>query len=97
MFCSIPMIYIPGFLGGSDDKESACSAGDPGSIPGSGRSLGEGNNYPLQCSCLENSMNRGTWFAEMHGIPKSQTQLSHGTTNGKCMRAPPSGLLIILT
>ena len=46
MFCSIPMTYIPGFLGGSDGKESACSAEDPGSIPWSGRSLGEENNYP---------------------------------------------------
>ena len=48
-----------GFPGGSDDKESACSAGDLGSVLGSGRSPGEGNGYPLQYSCLENSMNRG--------------------------------------
>ena len=47
-----------GFPGGSDDKESACNAGDPGSIPGSGRS-GEGNGYPLQYSYLENPMDRG--------------------------------------
>ena len=48
-----------GFSGGSDGKESACSAGDTGSIPGSGRSPGEGNGNPFQYSCLENSMDRG--------------------------------------
>ena len=50
-----------GFSGVSDNKESACNAGDLGSIPGSGRSPGEGNGYPLQCSCSENSMDRGAW------------------------------------
>ena len=50
-----------GFLGGSAGKESACSAGDLGSIPRLGRSPGEGNGYPLQYSCLENSMDRGVW------------------------------------
>ena len=60
-----------GFAGGSDGKESACSAGDLGSIPGSGRSPGEGNNYPLQYSCLENSMDRGAWQATVHGVAKS--------------------------
>ena len=73
MFCSIPMTYIPGFLGGSDGKESACSAEDPGSIPWSGRSLGEENNYPLQYSCLENSMNRGACFAAVPGVTESDT------------------------
>ena len=48
-----------GFCGGSDDKESACNAGDPGSIPESEKSPGEGNGNPLQHSCLENSMDRG--------------------------------------
>ena len=51
-----------GSPGGSDGKESACSTGDPGSIPESGRSPGEGNGDPLQYSCLENSMDRGTWW-----------------------------------
>ena len=60
-----------GFAGGSDGKESACSAGDLGSIPGSGRSPGEGNSYPLQYSCLENSMDRGAWQATVHGVAKS--------------------------
>ena len=49
------------FPGGLEGKASACNAGDPGSIPGLGRSLGEGNGNPLQYYCLENPMNRGTW------------------------------------
>ena len=52
-------IFILGSPGSSDGKVSACNAGDPGSIPGSGRSPGEGNGNPLQYSCLENSMDRG--------------------------------------
>ena len=60
-----------GFPGGSDGKESACSAGDLGSIPGSGRSPGEGNDYPLQYSCLENPMDRGAWWATVHGVTES--------------------------
>ena len=52
------------FPGGSDSKESACSAGDTGSIPGSGRSPEEGNGNPLQCSCLENLVDSGAWQAE---------------------------------
>ena len=62
-----------GFPGGSDDKESACNAGDLGSIPESGRSPGEGNGNLLQCSCLEDPMNRGAWQATVHGVAKSQT------------------------
>ena len=50
-----------GFPGGSDDKESACNAGDSGSIPGSGRFPGEGNGYPLQYSCLENPVDAEAW------------------------------------
>ena len=60
----------------SDSKETACSVVDPGSIPGSGRSPGEGNGYSFQYSCLENSMDRGAWWATIHGITKSQTQLN---------------------
>ena len=62
-----------GFPGGSDGKESACSAGDPGSILGSGRAPGEGNGYPLQYSCLENSVDRGAWLVTAHGVTKSWT------------------------
>ena len=54
-------IHIYGFPGSSDGKASDCNAGDLGSIPGSGRSPGEGNGNPLQYSCLENSMDRGAW------------------------------------
>ena len=60
------------FPGGSS-KESACNAGDPGSVPGLGRSPGEGNGNPLQYSCLENSMNREAWQATVHGVSKSKT------------------------
>ena len=62
-----------GFPGGSDGKESACNAGDPGLIPGPGRSPGEGHSNPLQYSFLENSMDRGAWWATVHGVAKSQT------------------------
>ena len=65
-----------GFPGGSDDKESAHNAGDPGLIPGSGRSPGEGSGNPLQYSCLENSTDRGDWRATVHGVAKSHTGLS---------------------
>ena len=66
-----------GFPGGSDGKESACNAGDPGSVPGSGKSPGEGNGYPLQYPCLENSMDREAWRTAVHGVSKSQTRLSN--------------------
>ena len=59
------------FPGGKDDKESACNAGNLDLIPGSGRSPGEGNGNPLQYSCLENPMVRGTWWATVHGVAKS--------------------------
>ena len=59
-----------GFPGGSVGKKSACNAGDLGSVPGSGRSPGEGNGYPLQYSCLENPMNREAWRATVHGVAK---------------------------
>ena len=58
-----------------DGKESACGVGNVGSIPGSGRSPEKGYGNPLQCSCLENSMDGGTWQAIVHGIAKSWTQL----------------------
>ena len=76
---SIQMVYTPvfastreaeGFPGGSDSKVSACNAGDLGSIPELGRSPGEGNGYPLQYSCLENSLDRGAWWAIVHGLQR---------------------------
>ena len=60
-----------GFPGGSDGKASACNAGDLGSIPGPGRSPGEGNDNALQCSYLKNPMDRETWWATVHGVAES--------------------------
>ena len=57
-----------GFPHISVGKESACSAGDPGSVPRSGRSPGKGNGNPLQYSCLENPMDRGAWRATVHEV-----------------------------
>ena len=62
--------------GGSDGRASAYCVGDLGSIPGWGGSPGEGDGNPLQCSCLENPMDRGAWWATVHGVAKSQTRLS---------------------
>ena len=59
--------------GGSDGKASACNAEDLGSVPGLGKSPGEGNGNPFQYSCLENSMDGGAWWATVHGVTKSQT------------------------
>ena len=61
------------FPDGSDNKKSACNAGDPGLIPELGRSPGEGNGNPFQYSCLENSMDRGAWWAMVHRVAKSLT------------------------
>ena len=62
---------IRGFPGGSDDKESAWNAGDPGSISGSGRPPGKGNVNPLQYSCLQNSMDRVVWQVIVYGVTQS--------------------------
>ena len=67
------MVNLLGFPGGSDGKESACSAGDLGSVSGLGRSPGEVNGNPLQYSCLEKSMGREAWQATLHGVAKNQT------------------------
>ena len=64
-------LLLEGLPGGSDSKESTYNSGDPGLIPGLGRSPGEENGYPLKYSCLENSMNRGAWWAIVHGVTKS--------------------------
>ena len=64
------MVFFPG---GSNGEESACNAGDPGLIPGSGRFPGEGYGNPFQYSCLENSVDRGAWWATVHGVTKSGT------------------------
>ena len=75
------MVYVHlymylGFPGSSDSKEYACNVEDLGSIPGLERSPGGRHGNPLQYSCLENSMDRGAWQATVHGVAKSQTQLS---------------------
>ena len=67
---------LVGFPGGSDGTESACNSEVLGSIPRSGRFPEEGHGKPLQYSCLENSMDRGVWQATIHGVAKSQIQLS---------------------
>ena len=66
-------MYILSFSGGSDGKEPAYNAGDPGLIPGLGRSPGEWSGYPLQYSCLENLMDRGAFWATVRGVTKSRT------------------------
>ena len=74
------------FPGGSEVKAAACNAGDMGLIPGLGRSPGERNGNPLQYSRLENSMDRGAWWATVHGVAKSRTRLSdftHSLTHAK--------------
>ena len=77
---SCPGISLNRFPGGSDGKASACNVGDLGSIPGLGRSPGEGNGNPLQYSCLENPMDGEAWWATVHGVAKSQTRLSDFTS-----------------
>ena len=64
------IIHLGFFPDGSDGKESACDADDLGSIPGSGRFLGGGHGNPLQYPCLENPMDRGAWWATVHGVTK---------------------------
>ena len=78
MICYMISLFITawGFPGGSDCKESACNAGNLGSIPGLGRSPGEGHGNPLKYSCRENPMDRGALRAIVHGVTKSQTRLS---------------------
>ena len=73
-----------GFSGGSDSKESACNVGDPGLIPGSRSSHGEGNGNPLQYSCLENSMDRRALRATVHGVTKESDMTEQlSLTQGK--------------
>ena len=67
------------FPGGSDSKMAAYNAGDPGSVPGLGRSTGEGNGNPLHYSCLENPIDGEAWWATVHGVAKCRTQLSDFT------------------
>ena len=86
---SVPLCR--GFPGGLDGKEPACNAGDLGSISGLGRSPGEGHGYPLQCSCLEDSMDRGAWLQSM--VTKSWTRLSgfRFLSGGSVVKNLPAG------
>ena len=84
MYLKIPK----GFPGSSNGKESACNVRDLGSIPGLGRSPGEVTGNPLHYSCLENSMDRGAWLVTVHGVTKSQTQLSDFTSLSLSMDIP---------
>ena len=80
LWCKIlQRLLLSLFPSGSDGKASAYHVGDLGSIPGSGRSPGEGSGNPLQYSCLENPMEGGTWWARVHGVAKSRTQLNDFT------------------
>ena len=69
----VSMLTLTTVPGGSKGKESACNMGDRGLISGSGRSPGGGNGNPLQYSCLGNPMDRGAWWATVHGVAKSRT------------------------
>ena len=78
LFFQIPLPIV------SDGKVSACNVGDLGLIPGLGKSSGEGNGSPLQYSCLGISMDRGAWWATIHGVTKSRTRLSDFTFTSNC-------------
>ena len=69
-------MFMRGFPGGSDYEQSACNARDLGSIPGSGRSTGEGNAYPFQYFCLDNPMVRGVWWATVHRVERVRHSLA---------------------
>ena len=79
----------------SGSKESACNAGDLGLIPGMGRFVDNWQGYPLQYSYLENFMDRGAWWATVHGIARSQTRLSNNHHNNKCVTKFYSSVLKI--
>ena len=96
IYCTIdPM----GFPGGSDGKESDCNVGDLSSIPGWGRSPGEENGYPLQYSCLENSLARGAWWATVHGIAELDVteRLTLSLSRQYVKKKPQQPTLIVLT
>ena len=79
-----------GFPGSSVNKGSAYSAGDLGSIPGSGRSPGGGNGNPLQYSCLENPLDRGAWQATVHGVAELDTTGATEHACTQCIRVNPN-------
>ena len=80
---SAPVSWLPCWLSG---KESTCNPGDMGSTPGLGRSPGEGNGNPLQCSCLENPGDGGAWWAAVYGVTQSQTRLKRLSSSSLSMK-----------
>ena len=84
---------VLGFPGGSDGKESACNTGDSGSTPWSGRSPGEGNGYPIQCSCQENPMDRGAWWATFASLGSQNVKHNWTTITDKIGRSINEALL----
>jgi len=92
-YCAqFPMLYSRSSLSIYFTYISTCSVGDPGSISGSGRSPREGHSYPLQYSCLGNSVDRGAWQTTVHGISKSHTQLTYKQKR-KCVSVNPKLLI----
>ena len=90
------MVILRGFPGGSCGKETTCSVGEPrdmGLIPELGRFHGEGHGKPLQYSCLENPMDRGSWWATVHGVLQSLTQLKRLSTCAQAMQETPAQFL----
>ena len=88
-------IYMD-FSGGSESKECACKAGDTGSIPASGRSPGGGNVNPLQYSCLEKLMDRGAWWATVHGVAELDTTQRFHFLSFLTVLALQHGLVILV-
>ena len=84
-----------GFPGGSVINNLAANAGDVGLIPGSGRSPGEGNGNPLQCSCLENPRDRGAWWAAVYGVAESQTRLRRLRSNSSSSKKGSQVALVV--
>ena len=84
------VVYIWGFPGGSDDKEFACNAGDPGLIPGSGRFPGGSHGNTLQYPCLENPMDRGSWWTTVQGLQRVRCDWSNLAHTGQCIYVIPN-------
>ena len=93
LFTMPSLILTLGLPGGSDGEASAYNAGDLGSVPGLGRSPGEGHDNPLQYSCLKNPRDRGAWWATVHGVAKSQTRLSDFTFTFTLIRGKTGGAI----
>ena len=89
------LVLVLGFPGGSDDKR-ICHDGNLGLIPGLGRFSGEGNSSPLQYSCLENPMDRGTWWTTVHGVTKREGGCSGALKNTNVRASFPKKLISLV-